>query len=165
MGRYYFGQKSKSDISVCSVSWSRTISAYLGQLHRYFSLQIGCRYGWTTLEFRWIRFPAEIEIRYFGVLSVLELNDIWISRATPTEILSTEWLPLWMNDIRISVNPFPGRNWNQIFRCAQCLWAERHLDISGNFTEFFFPEIGCRFGGTRFYFSVNPFFGKYRKMI
>ena len=30
-----------------------------------------------------ILFQPEIEIRYFGVLSVLEPNDIWISRATP----------------------------------------------------------------------------------
>ena len=99
MGRYCLGQKSKSDISVCSVSWSRTTSGYIGQLHRNFSLMIGCRYGWTTLEFRRIRFPAEIEIRYFGVLSVFEQNDIWISRATSQNFFSRDWLSFWRNDI------------------------------------------------------------------
>ena len=89
------------------MSWNRTTSGNLGQLHRNFSLEIGCRYEWTTLEFRRIRCPADIEIRYFGVLSVMEQNDIWISRATSQTFFSRDWLSLWRNDIRFWRIRFP----------------------------------------------------------
>ena len=34
-----------------------------------------------------------------------------------------------------------ARNRNQIFRCADCLGAVRHLDISGNSTEIFLYRL------------------------
>ena len=161
MGRYYFGQKSKSDISVCSVSWSRTTSAYLGQLYRNFSLQIDCRYGWTTLDFRPICFPAEIEIRYFGVLTVLEPDDIWLSRGNSTEIFSTDWLSLWINDIRFSANPSPAEIEIRYFGVLT-VFEQNDTWISRATSQNFFPRDWLSYWGMAFYFSVNPFFDKYK---
>ena len=161
MGRYCFGQKPKSDISVCSLSWSRTTSGYIGQLYRNFSLQIGCRYGWTTIRFSANPFPGRNRNQIFRCAHCLGAERHLLILGNSTEIFSTDWLSLWINDIRFSANPSPAEIEIRYFGVLT-VFEQNDTWISRATSQNFFPRDWLSYWGMAFYFSVNPFFDKYK---